>query len=51
MGWAQRAPTIPGKKGEMEIRAFYEVEDLAGFMTPEDLAAARDGERGKIGVA
>ena len=49
--WAQRAPGIPGQKGEMEIRPFYEAEDLAAFMTPEELAAPRDGERGKFGVA
>jgi hypothetical protein len=38
--------------GHMEIRPFYEAEDLAAFITPEELAAAqRDGERGKLGVA
>jgi len=51
MAWALRAPTIPGQKGEMEIRPFYEAEDLAEFVTPEELAAPRDGERGKLGVA
>jgi hypothetical protein len=35
----------------MEIRPFYEAADLAEFMTPEELAAPRDGERGKLGVA
>ena len=49
LAWAKRAPTIPG---EMEIRPFYEAEDLAAFVTPEELAAApREGERGKLGVA
>jgi hypothetical protein len=51
MAWANRAPTMPGTKGAMEIRPFYEAEDLAEFMTPEELAAPRDGERGKLGVA
>ncbi len=51
MAWARRAPTMPGQKSEMEIRAFYEAEDLAEFMTPEELAAPRDGARGKLGVA
>jgi hypothetical protein len=51
LAWAARAPVIPGQKGEMEIRAFYEAEDLAAFMTPEELAASRDGDRGKLGVA
>ena len=52
MAWAKRAPNpMPGKKSEMEIRPFYEAADLAEFMTPEELAAPRDGERGKLGVA
>ena len=51
MAWAKRAPIMPGKKGEMEIRPFYEAADLAEFVTPEELAAPRDGERGKLGVA
>jgi hypothetical protein len=52
MAWAQRAPNLmPGKKSEMEIRPFYEAADLAEFMTPEELSAPREGERGKLGVA
>ncbi len=51
MAWANRAPIMPGMKGEMEIRPFYEAADLAEFVTPEELAAPRDGERGKLGVA
>src|SRR5262245_54207013 len=52
LAWAKRAPNpIPGTKSEMEIRPFYEAADLAGFVTPEELAAPRDGERGKLGVA
>jgi hypothetical protein len=51
MAWAMRCPnTMPGRS-EIEIRPFYEVEDLAGFVTPEELAAPRDGVRGKLGVA
>jgi hypothetical protein len=50
LAWAKRAPTMPGKT-EMEIRPFYEAADLAAFVTPEELAAPRDGERGKLGVA
>ena len=38
-------------KSEMEIRPFYETADLAEFMTPEELAAPRKEERGKLGVA
>lgn len=52
MAWAKRAPNpMPGQRNEMEIRPFYEAEDLAAFLTPEDLAASRDGDRGKLGVA
>ena len=52
MAWAMRAPNLmPGKKSEMEIRPFYEAADLAEFVTPEELSAPREGERGKLGVA
>jgi hypothetical protein len=47
--WALRAP-MPGKS-EMEIRPFYEAADLAEFVSPKDLAAPREGERGTLGVA
>jgi hypothetical protein len=48
LAWAKRAPLLPG---EMEIRPFYEAADLAAFVTPEELANPRTGERGKLGVA
>ena len=52
MAWAARAPNLtPGEKSEMEIRPFYEAADLAAFVTPEELAAPREGDRGKLGVA
>lgn len=50
LAWAKRAPAMPGKS-EMEIRPFYEAADLAEFVTPEELAAPRPGDRGKLGVA
>ncbi len=50
LAWAKRSPTMPGKS-EMEIRPFYEAADLAEFITPEELAAPREGDRGKLGVA
>jgi len=50
LAWAKRSPAMPGKT-EMEIRPFYEAADLAGFITPEELAAPREGDRGKLGVA
>ena len=48
LAWARRSPMLPG---EMEIRPFYEAADLAAFVTPEELTAPREGERGKLGVA
>jgi hypothetical protein len=51
VAWAKRAPSPVAGRSEMEIRPFYEAADLAEFMTPEELAAPRDGERGKLGVA
>ena len=50
LAWAKRSPAMPGRS-EMEIRPFYEAADLAEYMTPEEPAAPRDGERGKLGVA
>ena len=49
VAWAQRSPIIG--LGVMEIRPFYEAADLAGFVTSEELTTAREGERGKLGVA
>lgn len=49
LAWAKRIPTAMA--GEIEIRPFMEAADLEGFVTPEDMAAPRDGERGKLGVA
>ena len=51
MAWATRYPNLSPGRSEIEIRPFYEAEDLAEFLTPEDLAAPRDGARGKLGVA
>ena len=51
LAWAERAPNLMSGRSEMEIRPFYEAADLAEFMTPEELSAPRDGERGKLGVA
>lgn len=51
VAWAKRCPnTMPGRS-EIEIRPFFEAADLAAFVTPEELATPRDGERGKLGVA
>ena len=51
VAWAKRSPNLMPGKSEIELRPFLEAADLAEFMTPEELAAPRDGERGKLGVA
>jgi hypothetical protein len=51
VAWAKRSPNLTPGRSEMEIRPFYEAADLAEFVTPEELATPRDGERGKLGVA
>ena len=47
VAWVKRYP-MPGS---MELRPFMEAADLAEFVTPEELAAPREGDRGKLGVA
>jgi hypothetical protein len=51
LAWAKRAPNVMPGRSVMEIRPFYEVVDLGDFVTAEDLATPREGERGKLGVA
>jgi hypothetical protein len=51
VAWAKRAPNPGSGRSEVEIRPFYEAADLAEFVTPEELATPREGERGKLGVA
>ena len=51
VAWAKRSPNAMAGRSVIEIRPFYEVADLADFITPEELATPRDGERGKLGVA
>ena len=51
VAWAKRAPSPTAAPNEIEIRPFYEAEDLTPFVTPEALSAPRNGERGKLGVA
>ena len=49
LAWVKRSPMTAGSV--VEILPFYEAEDLAQFVTPEELATPRGGERGKLGVA
>ena len=52
LAWVARCPDpMPGRKGEIEIRPFYEAADLADFVTPDELTTPREGERGRLGVA
>ena len=51
VAWAKRSPNLMPGRSEIELRPFLEAADLAEFMTPEQLSAPRDGERGKLGVA
>jgi hypothetical protein len=51
VAWAKRSPAVMPGKNEIELRPFLEAADLAEYMTPEQLAAPREGDRGKLGVA
>ena len=51
IAWAKRCPNPMPGPSEIELRPFFEAADLADFVTPEELATPRDGERGKLGVA
>lgn len=51
VAWAKRAPNPMPGRSEIEIRPFLEAPDLADYLTPEELATPRDGDRGKLGVA
>ena len=51
VAWAKRCPNPMQGPSEIELRPFYEAADLADYVTPEELANPRGGERGKLGVA
>ena len=51
VAWAKRSPNLRPGRSEVELRPFLEAADLAEFMTPEELSAPREGDRGKLGVA
>jgi hypothetical protein len=51
VAWAVRSPNPMPGPSRIELRPFYEAADLDEFLTPEELATPRDGERGKLGVA
>ena len=51
VAWAKRSPNPMSGPSKIEIRPFLEAADLAEFLTPEELATPREGERGRLGVA
>lgn len=51
VAWVKRCPNPMAGPSEIEIRPYFEAADLADFVTPEELANPRTGERGKLGVA
>jgi len=51
VAWAKRCPNPRAGPSAVELWPFLEAEDLAEFLTSEELATPREGERGKLGVA
>jgi hypothetical protein len=51
VAWARRAPNAMSGQSIIELRPFLEAADLAEYLTEEDLAAPREGDRGRLGVA
>ena len=51
VAWAKRGPNLGPGRSSTSLRPFLEAADLVEFMTPEELSAPREGERGKLGVA
>jgi hypothetical protein len=51
VSWAKRCPNPMPGPSQLELRPFFEGTDLADFVTPEELATPREGERGRLGVA
>ena len=51
VAWAKRCPNPMSGPSAVELWPFLEVEDIAEFLTPEELATPREGERGRLGVA
>lgn len=51
MAWAMRSPNPMPGRSEMEIRPFFEAEDMAEALDLESPGERHGGERGKLGVA
>jgi hypothetical protein len=50
VAWVKRCPNPMPGPSEIEIRPFYELEDLAEVLTPE-VTTPHEGTRGKLGMA
>lgn len=50
VAWAKRSPNLGSGPGEIEIRPFFEAEDMAEALNLE-IPQPHDGTRGKLGVA
>jgi len=51
MAWAMRAPNAMPGRSEMEIRPFFEAEDMAEALNLDKPGEVHGGERGRLGVA
>lgn len=51
LAWARRCPNPMAGPSAIELWPFLEIEDVAEYLSEEELAAPRDGERGRLGVA
>jgi hypothetical protein len=53
VAWAKRGPNVMPGRSEIEIRPFFEAEDMAEALNLDTTGAPErhDGERGKLGVA
>ncbi len=51
VAWVKRCPNPMPGPSEIEIRPFYEEADFAELLPAAETSAARDGERGRLGVA
>jgi hypothetical protein len=50
VAWAKRSPNPMAGRSEIEIRPFFEAEDMAEALNLE-APAPHDGDRGRLGVA
>jgi hypothetical protein len=51
VAWAKRCPNPMAGPSEIQLRPFFEAENLSDLLTPEERSTLRTGERGNLGVA